>query len=45
VRRNVYRVEARAIQPNDRMIEQFIDALEPFVKAHPEQWYNWEILP
>lgn len=45
VRRNVYRVEARAIQPNDRMVEHFIEALEPFVKAHPEQWYNWEILP
>jgi predicted LPLAT superfamily acyltransferase len=42
---NRYRLEAREILPNDTMVEQFIAALEPFVKAHPEQWYHWEIQP
>lgn len=44
VRRNVYRVAARAIAPDERMVESFIGALEPFVQAHPEQWYHWEML-
>ena len=43
--KNRYRLEAREIIPNDTMVEQFIAALEPFVKAHPEQWYHWEIQP
>jgi lauroyl/myristoyl acyltransferase len=45
ISRNRYRLEARAITPDDKMVEQFIAALEPFVKAHPEQWYHWEIQP
>lgn len=45
IRRQVYRLEARSITPSDTMVEQFVAMLEPFVKAHPEQWYNWEMLP
>lgn len=44
VRRQVYRLAARAIAPDAQMVESFVDALEPFVKAHPEQWYHWEML-
>lgn len=44
VRHHVYQLAARAIAPDERMVEAFVDALEPFVKAHPEQWYHWEML-
>jgi predicted LPLAT superfamily acyltransferase len=44
IRRNHYRVEARPLSAEQDLLTQFIAALEPLVQAHPEQWYNWELL-
>lgn len=44
VSRGVYRFEARRMVADEALPEAFVSALEPFVKAAPEQWYHWEML-
>lgn len=39
-----YRVEAHPMAADATLPQRFASALEPYVRAWPDQWYNWELL-